>query len=687
MAKNTGLKINRKYTSPGDPYKDIVWEKRSSKITNPDGSTVFEMNDVEIPSTWSQVATDIMVSKYFRKAGVPQTDDKGNVIKDENGEVVLGPETSSKQVFNRLAETWRHWGEKTGYFSSEKDAQAFEDELKYMLATQMAAPNSPQWFNTGLNYKYGLTGKEQGFWYVDPKTGELTPGEDSYSRPQPHACFIQSIDDDLVNEGGIMDLWVKEARLFKFGSGTGTNFSNLRGEGENLSGGGVSSGVMSFLKIGDRAAGAIKSGGTTRRAAKMVILDLDHPDIEDFIEWKAIEEDKARALINAGYPSDYNGEAYATVSGQNSNNSVRVPNEFIKALESDGDWELTARTDGSTMKTVKARDLWSKIADAAWRCADPGVQFNTTINEWHTSPAGGQIRASNPCSEYLFLDNTACNLASLNLVKFYDDENQVFDITSYKHALRIWTIVLEISVEMAQFPSKEIAQGSYDYRTLGLGYANLGSLLMRKGIAYDSELGRAIAGALTAMLTGEAYKTSAEMASVVGPFPKYSENKDNMLRVMGNHRKAAYDSNDYVGISHDLLAIDQNLCPDDLLKGAQDSWDGALELGEKYGYRNAQATVLAPTGTIGLLMDCDTTGVEPDFALMKFKKLAGGGYMKIANQSIGPALNALGYTKKETDEIIQYVIGSMSLDGSPFVNRETLKAKGLNEQDLSLIHI
>ena len=685
MAKNTGLKINRKYTSPGDPYKDIVWEKRSSKITNPDGSTVFEMNDVEIPSTWSQVATDIMVSKYFRKAGVPQTDEKGNVIKDENGEVVLGPETSSKQVFNRLAETWRHWGEKTGYFSSEEDAQAFEDELKYMLATQMAAPNSPQWFNTGLNYKYGLTGKEQGFWYVDPKTGELTPGEDSYSRPQPHACFIQSIDDDLVNEGGIMDLWVKEARLFKFGSGTGTNFSNLRGEGENLSGGGVSSGVMSFLKIGDRAAGAIKSGGTTRRAAKMVILDLDHPDIEDFIEWKAIEEDKARALINAGYPSDYNGEAYATVSGQNSNNSVRVPNEFIKALESDGDWELTARTDGSTMKTVKARDLWSKIADAAWRCADPGVQFNTTINEWHTSPAGGQIRASNPCSEYLFLDNTACNLASLNLVKFYDDENQVFDITSYKHALRIWTIVLEISVEMAQFPSKEIAQGSYDYRTLGLGYANLGSLLMRKGIAYDSELGRAIAGALTAMLTGEAYKTSAEMASVVGPFPKYSENKDNMLRVMGNHRKAAYDSNDYVGISHDLLAIDQNLCPNDLLKGAQDSWDGALELGEKYGYRNAQATVLAPTGTIGLLMDCDTTGVEPDFALMKFKKLAGGGYMKIANQSIGPALNALGYTEKETDEIIQYVIGSMSLDGSPFVNRETLKAKGLNEQDIDNI--
>ena len=465
MAKSTGLKITRKYTSPGDPYKGIVWEKRSSKITNPDGSVVFEMNDVEIPSTWSQVATDIMVSKYFRKAGVPQVDSDGNEIKDENGETILGPETSSRQVFDRLAETWRHWGEETGYFATKKDAEAFEDELKYMLATQMAAPNSPQWFNTGLNYKYDLDGKPQGFWYVNPENGELTMGEDSYSRPQPHACFIQSIDDDLVNEGGIMDLWVKEARLFKFGSGTGTNFSHLRGEGETVSGGGVSSGVMSFLKIGDRAAGAIKSGGTTRRAAKMVILDLDHPDIEEFIEWKAIEEDKARALIAAGYPADFNGEAYATVSGQNSNNSVRVPHEFIDALESDGDWELTARTDGSVMKTIKARELWNKVADAAWKCADPGVQYDTTINEWHTSPQGGRIRASNPCSEYLFLDNTACNLASLNLVKFYDDDTQKFDIDSYKHALRIWTIVLEISVEMAQFPSKEIAQGSYDYRT------------------------------------------------------------------------------------------------------------------------------------------------------------------------------------------------------------------------------
>jgi len=685
VASKPGLKITRKYTTPGNPYNNIDWEKRSSKIANPDGSVVFEMNDVEIPSSWSQVATDIMVSKYFRKAGVPQVDADGNELKDENGDRILGPETSSRQVFDRLAETWRHWGEKTGYFVSSDDAQAFEDELKYMLATQMAAPNSPQWFNTGLNYKYDLTGPKQGFWYVDPKTGNLTPGEDSYSRPQPHACFIQSIDDDLVNEGGIMDLWVKEARLFKFGSGTGTNFSNLRGAGEQLSGGGVSSGVMSFLKIGDRAAGAIKSGGTTRRAAKMVILDLDHPDIEDFIEWKAIEEDKARALIAAGYPSDFNGEAYATVSGQNSNNSVKVPTEFLKAIEEDGDWDLIARTDGSVMKTVKARDLWNKIADAAWRCADPGVQYDTTINEWHTSPMGGRIRASNPCSEYLFLDNTACNLASLNLVKFYNDETQIFDVVSYKHALRIWTIVLEISVEMAQFPSKEIAQGSYDYRTLGLGYANLGSLLMREGIAYDSNLGRAIAGALTAMLTGEAYKASAEMAGIVGPFPKYKDNSENMLRVMNNHRKASYDSNDYEGLSHDLIAIDQELCPEYLLEAAQASWNDAVELGTKNGYRNAQATVLAPTGTIGLLMDCDTTGVEPDFALMKFKKLAGGGYMKIANQSIGPALDALGYKSGEVKEIINYVIGSMSLENSPYVNKKSLMEKGLSEEDVAKI--
>jgi ribonucleoside-diphosphate reductase alpha chain len=484
-----------------------------------------------------------------------------------------------------------------------------------------------------------------------------------------------------------MDLWVREARLFKFGSGTGTNFSNLRAEGEPLSGGGKSSGLMSFLRVGDRAAGAIKSGGTTRRAAKMVILDVDHPDIETFIAWKAVEEEKVRALIAAGYSSDFNGEAYATVSGQNSNNTVRMTNEFVEAVMADEDWNLTRRTDGAPMKTVKARELWHQIAQAAWASADPGVQFATTINEWHTSPAGGEIRASNPCSEYLFLDNTACNLASLNLGTFYDDATGEFDLESYEYAIRIWTIVLEISVTMAHFPSEAIAQGSYDYRTLGLGYANLGSILMRMGIAYDSDEGRAIAGALTAILTGYSYAASAEMASVVGPFPLYSENADSMLRVMRNHRKAAYgaDQSEFETVGHIVVGIDQEVCPPDMLASAHDAWDTAISLGTEHGYRNAQSTCLAPTGTIGLLMDCDTTGVEPDFALVKFKKLAGGGYFKIANQSIAPALAHLGYGDAEIEGIIDFVVGTMSLDGAPGINAETLRAKGFTSEDLSRI--
>jgi len=1482
-----GLQIDRRFTKAGDdPFGAVEWSRRNSKIANPDGSVVFEMKDAEIPTGWSQVAADIMVSKYFRKAGVPQLDDDGNEILDEDGTVVTGSERSAKQVIGRLASTWRWWGERHGYFASGDDAQAFEDELIHMLVTQMAAPNSPQWFNTGLNHAYGLTGPAQGFWYVDPDTEELLPSPDSYTRPAPHACFpagariatehgwrpiekvqpgdralthagryrpvidvmqrqveeplvriavtklrahdlvatenhpvlavrrnavrtarregrlealqaewipagsieqgdyvvvlgespeerlpetvdlaeelgpnfevedvvittrnsahrptlnrfvdfadpalmrligrwlgdgsighethdgaeasvnfvfdasdlegleevarlmathfgletpaefakgqatahlrytrrplarwfagtfgegfagkhlpdwafqlprahktqllvglfqadgcvsndngyialnfdhsnrdlaegvwrlarslgygpslhggrvrpggtvphyrvhisakdapelaiacgideadtrstqssrreihfddltaypvakvtrepfygtvynlqieedesyvaelvvvhncfIQAVDDDLVNEGGIMDLWTREARLFKFGAGTGSNFSKIRAENEPLTGGGKSSGVMSFLKIGDRAAGAIKSGGTTRRAAKMVILDIDHPDVETFIDWKKVEEEKVRALIAAGYPSDFNGEAYQTVSGQNSNNSVRVTEEFLKAVENDEDWDLTARTDGSVMKTVKARDLWRRIAEAAWACADPGIQYDTTINQWHTSPAGGRINASNPCftgdtriatdkglvrfadlvrraadgetfavyshdatnedsptetirvssptqvmvtgtneivrlefsdgrvirctpnhrfwtknrgwvradtlrgndkvrlldqpvdfgmaswsipvptdasayqrqssrryavnlpekwgeglahylgwligdgtftggraitiygteteqqtamimhqallaeinggvapkpiaqangtmqlrvgrgainkfvdalgvkqvpshekrvpwsifeapkpivsaflrglfdadgcvsrqeknatryaglgstsqellrdvqllldtfgvhgsiystraaanetsftyetvdgeqrsyssramydlrisgshlerfaaqigfglsekhdlleqmlretsryrtrtwatirkaesdgfevtynltepvnhsylangvlvsncSEYLFLDNTACNLASLNLVRFYDDESQTFDIEAYKHAIRLWTVVLEISVAMAHFPSKEIAQGSYDYRTLGLGYANLGSLLMRSGIPYDSDEGRAIAGALTSILTGDAYAASAEMASVVGPFPKFEENRENMLRVMRNHRRAAYGApdNEYEGVTHHVMGVDHELCPPELAQAAHESWDRAIELGEEHGYRNAQATCTAPTGTIGLLMDADTTGVEPDFALVKFKKLAGGGYFKIANQSIDPALRALGYTEEQRYEMVRYVVGSMSLDGSPHVNAESLREKGFTDEDIANI--
>ena len=537
-----GLRINRYFTKPGeDPLDTVEWSTRDSRITNPDGSVVFEMRNAEVPTAWSQVAFDIMVSKYFRKAGVPQQDANGDWVVDDDGRPILGPEHSARQVITRLASAWRSWGERYGYFATEADAQAFEDELVYMLVHQVAAPNSPQWFNTGLHHMYGLTGPAQGFWFVDQETGELALSPDSYTRPAPHACFIQSVNDDLVNEGGIMDLWTREARLFKFGSGTGTNFSNLRGENEPLSGGGKSSGVMSFLKIGDRAAGAIKSGGTTRRAAKMVILDIDHPDIEHFINWKKVEEEKVRTLIASGYPADFNGEAYQTVSGQNSNNSVRVSEAFLRAVVDDSDWQLTARTQpGKVMKTVKARHLWRQIAEAAWACADPGVQFDTTINQWHTCPAGGRIRATNPCAEYVFLDNTACNLASLNLVSFYDDDTRRFDIDGYRHAIRVWTVVLEISVTMAHFPSREIAQGSFDYRTLGLGYANLGSLLMRGGIPYDSDEGRAITGALTAILTGDAYTASAEMAAVLGPFARFSENRDSMLRVMRNHRRAAY---------------------------------------------------------------------------------------------------------------------------------------------------
>ncbi len=595
-----GLRIERRFTKGArDPYDGIAWSRRESRITNPDGSVVFEMKNAEVPTGWSTVATDIIVSKYFRKAGVPQIDEHGEPLTDGNGDPVLGTEHSAKDVFDRMAETWRHWGESYGYFATSDDAQAFEDELKYMLANQMAAPNSPQWFNTGLAHKYGITGTKQGFWFVDEETGEVSPSPDAYSRPAPHACFIQSVADDLVNDGGIMDLWVREARLFKMGSGTGSNFSSIRAEGEPLAGGGKSSGLMSFLKIGDRAAGAIKSGGTTRRAAKMVILDVDHPDIADFIDWKHMEEEKARLLIeHGGFPADFNGEAYATVSGQNSNNSVRVDNRFIQAVRDDGDWRLINRVDGKVAGTVKASDLWRRIAEAAWACADPGMQYHSTINEWHTSPAGGEIRASNPCSEYMFLDDTACNLASVNLVAFLDKQTGAFDIDDYLHAIRVWTIVLEISVTMAHFPSKPIAQGSYDYRTLGLGYANLGSLLMRSGIPYDSDRGRAIAGSLTAILTGEAYATSAMMADVLGPFPRFEENREHMLRVIRNHRQASYGATDYEGVTTEVLAIDPHHCPPDLLAAARGAWDRALSGGERYGYRNAQATVLAPTGCL-----------------------------------------------------------------------------------------
>jgi ribonucleoside-diphosphate reductase alpha chain len=769
--KELAMHITRRYTIEGqDPFAPITFVARTSRITNPDGSVVFEMKDIQAPESWSQVAVDILAQKYLRRAGVPAKTERV----PESGvpkwlersrpapeDPALGQEKDARQVFRRLAGCWTYWGWKGGYFSSEPDARAFFDETCYMLAAQMAAPNSPQWFNTGLYWAYGIEGPPQGHYRIDPKTGQITRSTSAYEHPAPHACFIQSVQDDLVNEGGIMDLWVREARIFKYGSGTGTNFSALRGEGEPLSGGGKSSGLMSFLKIGDRAAGAIKSGGTTRRAAKMVVLDLDHPDIEDFINWKVIEEQKVAGLVTGSrlltrhlnaimqachrwpkqeerldrarntdlrkaigeasaalvpasyiervlqlarqgftslqieeYNSDWNSKAYYTVSGQNSNNSVRADSAFMEAVQQDGDWPLYWRTEktkakrenrpAKPCKTLRARELWDQICYAAWSCADPGLQFDSTINEWHTCPADGRINASNPCSEYMFLDDTACNLASLNLLKFYDAKAGRFDVDSFRHACRLWTLILEISVYMAQFPSVAVAQKSYDFRTLGLGYANLGSLLMVQGIPYDSPEGRAQCGAITALMHASAYALSAEMAAEIGPFPRYFANRETMLRVIRNHRRAAHNApkEEYEGLTIMPVGIDPKVCPEDLLTAARRESDRMLELGEKHGYRNAQVTVIAPTGTIGLVMDCDTTGVEPDFALVKFKKLAGGGYFKIINASVPPALARLGYTSRQTEEIVRYSRGTGTLVGCPHVNAPALKAKGFSDEVL-----
>ncbi|MGQ3673211.1 vitamin B12-dependent ribonucleotide reductase [Xanthobacter sp. TB0136] len=762
------MRIERRYTQEGrSPYADIAFRQAVSEIRNPDGSVVFRQDGIEVPAQFSQVASDILAQKYFRKAGVPARLKKveehdvpsflWRSVADEAALAALPAqerlvgETSARQVFDRLAGTWTYWGWKGGYFDSEADAQAFFDEHRYMLAMQMAAPNSPQWFNTGLHWAYGIDGPGQGHFYVDYRTGELLASTSAYEHPQPHACFIQSVGDDLVNEGGIMDLWVREARLFKYGSGTGSNFSALRGEGERLSGGGRSSGLMSFLKIGDRAAGAIKSGGTTRRAAKMVVVDADHPDVEAYVEWKVTEEQKVAALVTGSklnarhlkavlkacvncegegdscfdpernpalkreiraarkacvadaairrviqyarqgykdidfaiYDTDWDGEAYLTVAGQNSNNSVRVSDDFLRAVEADEDWNLIRRTDGKVARTIKARDLWEKIGSAAWHCADPGIQFHTTINDWHTCPAGGEIRASNPCSEYMFLDDTACNLASLNLLQFRDRDRQ-FDVSSYEHAVRLWTVVLEISVLMAQFPSRRIAELSYAYRTLGLGYANIGGLLMSSGIPYDSAEGRAICGALSAIMTGVSYATSAEMARELGPFPAYASNASSMLRVIRNHRRAAHgEAGGYEDLSIAPVPLDLEHCPRRLIEHAGRAWDRALELGERHGYRNAQVSVIAPTGTIGLVMDCDTTGIEPDFALVKFKKLAGGGYFKIINRAVPDALRALGYGEAQIAEIEAYAVGHGSLDQAPAINPSSLRAKGFDDAALA----
>jgi ribonucleoside-diphosphate reductase alpha chain len=732
------MKITRFFTKSGsDPLTGIPFVSRTSRITKLDGTVVFEAKDVMVPESWSQVAVDILAQKYFRRKGIDAAD---------------GGERDARQVFHRLAGCWRHWGEKHGYFSGPEDGQAFYDELVYMLANQMCAPNSPQWFNTGLHYAYGISGPAQGHSFVNPETGKMEHSTSAYERPQPHACFIQSVEDDLVNPGGIMDLWTREARIFKYGSGTGTNFSKVRGAEEGLSGGGRSSGLMSFLAVGDRAAGAIKSGGTTRRAAKMVCLDLDHPDIEAFIDWKVNEERKV-AMLAAGslvlnkhwnamceavegsstrdadpktneklrkalarakvagvasaflaqsmsrltqgdfardlkhYDTSWDGEGYVTVGGMNSNNSIRVPDSFMRALEKDGAWYLERRTDGKVHKTVKARDLWDRINRAAWACADPGIQFDTTINDWHTCPADGPINASNPCSEYMFLDDTACNLASLNLCAFLTPDGG-FDLAGYRHAIRLWTVVLEISVLMAQFPSERIAELSYEFRTLGLGYANLGSMLMRLGIPYDSEAGTQWCASLTAILTGDAYAASAEMAAELGPFRGFARNREAMLRVVRNHRRAAYGAPaaEYEELSIAPQGLRGTGVPKSILDAARESWDRALALGEQHGYRNAQVTVLAPTGTIGLLMDCDTTGVEPDFALVKFKKLAGGGYFKLVNRAIPEALMRLGYAPNQIEDIERYVVGWLEItDRTPGITRPQFLAKGWTEQELEAL--
>ena len=765
------MQIPRYFTrDQKDPYGNIKFVERSSKITNADGSVVSEIKQVIVPEFWSQVAVDIMAQKYFRKAGVPRktrrrreegvpewlcpsepdTEAMAHLAPSER----VGRETDSRQVFHRLVGCWTYWGWKEGLFDNEQQARNYYDEMCYLLATQSGAPNSPQWFNTGLNWAYGIEGPAQGHYYTDPATGRTVKSKNAYERPQPHACFILSIKDDLVGEGGIMDLWTQEARLFKYGSGTGTNFSRLRGAGEPLSGGGQSSGLMSFLKIGDRAAGAIKSGGTTRRAAKMVTLDIDHPDIEEYIGWKVKEERKVAALavgsklcrrhlknvlaacwawdkdaerfdlkknkklkkavrearhdfipdnylfrvLQLGrqgvrdiefeeYDTNWTSEAYQTVSGQNSNNSVRLTNEFLRSVECDGEWNLTARTTGKVTRTLPARELWRRINEAAWMSADPGVQFDTTINEWHTCPEGGRINASNPCSEYMFLDDTACNLASINLMRFFDRDACRFRIEDFQAACRLWTLTLEISVMMAQFPNKAIAEKSYEYRTLGLGYANLGTLLMVSGIPYDSKKAQAITGAITALLTGTAYATSAEMAEALGPFPRFQENRKHMLRVIRNHRRAAYnaETHEYEGLTIFPMGIDPEVCPEDLREAARRAWDRALELGEKHGYRNAQTTCIAPTGTIGLLMDCDTTGIEPDFALVKYKKLAGGGYFKIINQSVPDALKNLGYNEAQIQDIISYCVGTGSFKNAPEINRQTLKAKGFTDAQLDQV--
>jgi ribonucleoside-diphosphate reductase alpha chain len=610
--KESGLQITRRFTREGvHPFDEVTWEKRSALIGNERGETVFEQKDVEIPASWSQMATNVVVSKYFRgPLGTPRR------------------ETSVRQVISRVCDTIANWGREGGYFASEQDAQAFQDELTHLVLHQKMSFNSPVWFNIGV------------------------PGV----RPQASACFINSVEDTMES---ILGLAKTEGMLFKFGSGTGTNLSPLRSSMEQLGGGGTASGPVSFMKGFDAFAGVIKSGGTTRRAAKMVMLNADHPDVEEFVTCKVSEERKAWALIEAGYDSSFTGEAYASVFFQNSNNSVRVTDEFMRAVADDREWHLRAVTDNNrVVKTMKARELMRLMAESAWQCGDPGIQYDTTINDWHTSANSGRINASNPCSEYMYLDDSACNLASLNLMKFLNEDG-TFDVESYRHAVHMTITAQEILVGGASYPTERIGKNSEDFRPLGLGYANLGALLMARGVPYDSPKGRDLAACVTAIMTGEAYAQSARMAREVGPFNGFAVNRQPMLRVIAKHREAAYN-------------IPNDNVEDEMVTAARRAWDEAHELGAKHGYRNGQATVLAPTGTIGFMMDCDTTGVEPDIALVKYKKLVGGGMLKIVNQTVPLALQRLGYGDTSVADIVAHIDTTDTIENAPALRDEDL---------------
>jgi ribonucleoside-diphosphate reductase alpha chain len=607
-----GLRFQRTYTTPGvHPYETVEWEVRDALITNERGEKIFEQRGVEVPKSWSQTATNVVVSKYFRgQLGSPER------------------ERSVRQLLGRVADTITVWGRDGGYFAAEEDAQAFHAELTHILLYQLACFNSPVWFNVG----------------IEPK-------------PQCSACFINSVEDTMES---ILTLAKTEGMLFKYGSGTGSNLSKLRSAKEPLAGGGTASGPVSFMKGFDAFAGVIKSGGKTRRAAKMVMLDIDHPDVVDFIKCKEVEERKAWALIDAGYAGSFNvvGGAYDSIAYQNANHSVRVSDGFMKAVLDDGEWSTRARITGQPMDTYKARDLMKMISDSAWVCGDPGVQYDTTINDWHTCSGTARINASNPCSEYMFLDDTACNLASLNLMRFYDPDTD-FDVASFRHCCEVVISAMEIIVGKASYPTPKIGENSQKFRPLGIGYANLGAILMARGLAYDSDSGRDYAAAITALMSGASYAQSARIAAAMGPFAEFEANRQPMLRVMRKHRDA-------------IKRIDAAHAPMDLLQAAKQSWDEVLDLGDRHGLRNSQISVLAPTGTIAFMMDCDTTGVEPDIALVKYKKLVGGGMIKIVNNTVPIALKRLGYDKEEIRAIVEHIDETDTIEGAPFLKEEHL---------------